>query len=81
MWLLIGLAILLASVLFLLAPSWSTGLLRVGAAVAVPVLIGWFAIRVIADAVAQAAHTPEGKARWPTSPVLLCTRFNQSPRF
>ncbi|HEY8177791.1 MAG TPA: hypothetical protein VIH19_04290 [Candidatus Limnocylindria bacterium] len=60
-WILIGLAILLAVGAFLLAPSWSAGLLRVGVAVAVAVLIGWFAVHAIADAVAQAARTPEGQ--------------------
>jgi len=60
-WILIGLAILLAIGAFLLAPSWGAGLLRVGAAVAVAVLIGWFAVHAIADAVAQAARTPEGQ--------------------
>ena len=49
------------SVPFLLAPSWTAGLLRVGVAVAVAVLIGWFAVHAIADAVAQAARTPEGQ--------------------
>ncbi len=60
-WILIGLAILLAIGAFLLAPSWSAGLLRVGVAVAAAVLIGWFAVHAIADAVAQAARTPEGQ--------------------
>ena len=61
-WILIGLAILLAGrCAVLLAPSWSAGLLRVGVAVAVAVLIGWFAVHAIADAVAQAARTPEGQ--------------------
>jgi len=60
-WILIGLGILLAIGAFLLAPSWSAGLLRVGAAVAVAVLIGWFAVHAIADAIAQAARTPEGQ--------------------
>ncbi|HET9540646.1 MAG TPA: hypothetical protein VFQ46_08595, partial [Candidatus Limnocylindria bacterium] len=54
-WVLIGLAILLSVLAVLLAPSWTAGLLRVGAAVAVAVLLGWFAVRMITDAVAQAA--------------------------
>ena len=60
-WVLIGLAILLSVLAVLLAPSWTAGLLRVGAAVAVAVLLGWFAVRMITDAVAQAARTPEGQ--------------------
>ena len=60
-WVLIGLAILLSVLAILLAPSWTAGLLRVGAAVAVAVLLGWFAVRMITDAVAQAARTPEGQ--------------------
>ncbi|HEX6473504.1 MAG TPA: hypothetical protein VF114_00255 [Candidatus Limnocylindria bacterium] len=60
-WLLIVLAIVLAIGAVLLAPSLTAGLLRVGAAIAVAVLVGWFAVRAISDAVAQAAHTPEGK--------------------
>ncbi|HKO32621.1 MAG TPA: hypothetical protein VJY85_02640 [Candidatus Limnocylindria bacterium] len=60
-WILIGLSILLAIGAFLLAPSWAAGLLRVGAAVAVAVFVGWFAVGAIADAVARAAQTPEGQ--------------------
>jgi len=60
-WILIVLAIVLAVGAVLLAQSWTAGLLRVGVAVAVAVVIGWFAIRAIADAVAQAARTPEGQ--------------------
>ena len=54
-------SILLAIGAFLLAPSWTAGLLRVGVAVAVAVFVGWFAVGAIADAVAQAARTPEGQ--------------------
>jgi hypothetical protein len=60
-WILIALSILLAIGAFLLAPSWTAGLLRVGVAVAVAVFVGWFAVGAIADAVAQAAQTPEGQ--------------------
>jgi hypothetical protein len=60
-WVLIVVAIVLAVLAVLLAPSWTTGLLRVGGAVAVAVIIGWFAVSVISDAVAQAARTPEGQ--------------------
>jgi len=60
-WILIALSILLAIGAFLLAPSWTAGLLRVGVAVAVAVFVGWFAVGAIADAVAQAARTPEGQ--------------------
>ena len=61
-WLLIVLAIVLSVGAFLLAPSWSAGLLRVGVAVAVAVILGWTAVDAISDAVAQAANTPEGQA-------------------
>jgi hypothetical protein len=61
-WLLIVIAIVLSVGAFLLAPSWSAGLLRVGVAIAVAVIIGWTAVDAISDAVAQAAHTPEGQA-------------------
>jgi hypothetical protein len=46
----------------LLAPSWTAGLLRVSVAVAVAVIMGWWAVGAISDAVAQAARTPEGQA-------------------
>jgi len=61
-WILIVLAILLSVGAFLLAPSWGAGLLRVGVAIAVAVILGWTAVDAISDAVAQAAHTPEGQA-------------------
>jgi hypothetical protein len=61
-WVLIGLSIVLAVLAVLLAPSLPAGLLRVGAAAALAVLLGWFAVRAITDAVAQAARSPEGQA-------------------
>ena len=61
-WVLIVLAIVLAVAAVLLAPSLPAGLLRVGAAVAVAVVLGWIAVRAITDAFAQAARTPEGQA-------------------
>jgi hypothetical protein len=60
-WVLIILSVVLAVVAVLLAPSITTGLLRVGAAIAVAVLLGWFAIALISDAVASAARTPDGQ--------------------
>ena len=60
-WLLIVLAVVLAVGAVLLAPTWTTGLLRVGVAVSVAVLIGWWAVRAISDAVAQAGRTPDGQ--------------------
>src|SRR4029079_1205936 len=41
-WILIVLAIVLSVGAFLLAPTWTAGLLRVGVAIAVAVIIGWF---------------------------------------
>ena len=61
LWLLIVLAVVLAVGAVLLAPTWTTGLLRVGVAVSVAVLIGWWAVRAISDAVAQAGRTPDGQ--------------------
>lgn len=60
-WILIVLAIVLAIGAVLLAPSWTGGLLRVSVAVAVAVLIGWWGVSTISDAVARAARTPEGQ--------------------
>ncbi len=60
-WVLIVLAIVLVIGAVLLAPSWIAGLLRAGVAVAVAVLLGWWAVSTISDAVARAAKTPEGQ--------------------
>lgn len=60
-WVLIGLAVLLAGLAVLLAPSWTAGLLRVGAAMAGALILAWFGVGAISDAVAQAARTPEGQ--------------------
>ena len=62
----IGLAILLSVLAVLLAPSWTAGLRRVGAAVAVAVLLGWFAVRMITDAVVKRPARPKDRRRWPT---------------
>ncbi|HEY8180110.1 MAG TPA: hypothetical protein VIH33_06880 [Candidatus Limnocylindria bacterium] len=61
-WILILLAIVLVVGAVLLAPSWTAGLLRAGVAIAVAVLLGWWAVRTISDAVAQAARSPDGRA-------------------
>jgi hypothetical protein len=60
-WILVIVAIALAVLAVLLAPSLTAGLVRVGAAVAIALIVAWFAIDLISDAVAQAARTPDGQ--------------------
>ena len=61
-WVLLVLAIVLAFLAVVLAPTPLSGLVRVGVAVAIGILIGWVGIDLIASRLADAAGTAEGRS-------------------
>jgi len=60
-WVLLILAVVLAALAVVLAPSLPSGLIRTGVAVAIAVVFGWVAVGVISSQLASAAGTAEGK--------------------
>jgi lipopolysaccharide export LptBFGC system permease protein LptF len=59
-WLLLILAVVLAVLAVILAPTRRSGLIRVGVGVAIAVVLGWVAVDLISARLADAAGTAEG---------------------
>lgn len=60
-WVLIVLAIVLAVLAVVLAPTPTSGLVRIGIAVAVGIVIGWVGVGLISSRLADVAGTAEGR--------------------
>ena len=60
-WLILIVAVVLAVLAVVLAPSVSSGLIRIGIAVAIAVVVGWLGVTLISSSLAGAAGTAEGK--------------------
>jgi hypothetical protein len=60
-WLILIVALVLAVLAVVLAPSVSSGLIRVGIAVAVAVVVGWLGVTLISSSLADVAGTAAGE--------------------